>query len=89
MLAESSMSLLLLPSYPTGIMAKGAKVLLKTSAFPWDAWVTQSVKHLPLAQVMIPGSWDRALHGAPCLAGSLLLPLPACPPACALSLTNK
>uniref|UniRef100_A0A452UGY8 Calsyntenin 2 n=1 Tax=Ursus maritimus TaxID=29073 RepID=A0A452UGY8_URSMA len=25
---------------------------------------------------MIPGSWDRVLHGAPCSAGSLLLPLP-------------
>ena len=22
------------------------------------------VEHLPLAQVMIPGSWDRVLHGA-------------------------
>jgi len=41
-----------------------------------DAWVAQSVKHLPLAQVMIPGSWDGALHPAPCSAESLLLPLP-------------
>ena len=40
------------------------------------AWVAQAVKRLPSAQVMIPGSWDRAPHGAPCLAGSLLLPLP-------------
>jgi len=24
------------------------------------AWVTQSVKRLPLAWVMIPGSWDQA-----------------------------
>ena len=23
-----------------------------------DAWVTQTVKHLPSAQVMIPGSWN-------------------------------
>ena len=39
-------------------------------------WVAQSVKHLPSAQVMIPGSWDGALHWAPCSPGSLLLPLP-------------
>ena len=32
------------------------------------AWVAKSVKHLPLAQVMIPGTWARW--------GSLLLPLP-------------
>ena len=25
---------------------------------PWGAWVAQSVKHLPSAQVMISGSWD-------------------------------
>ena len=29
-------------------------------------WVAQSAKGLPLAQVMIPGSWDGALHLAPC-----------------------
>ena len=39
-----------------------------------DAWVAQSVKHLPSAQVMIPGSWDRVLHWAPCEE-------PACPSA--------
>jgi len=54
-----------------------------------DAWVAQSVKRLPLAQVMIPESWDQVPHWAPCSGGSLLLPLPAAPPACALSLTNK
>ena len=51
----------------------------------WDAWVAESVKHLPLAQIMIPGSWD----GAPC-RGSLLSGEPASPsatpPACALFL---
>ena len=31
------------------------------------------VEHLSLAQVMIPGSWDRVPHRA--LSGSLLLPL--------------
>ena len=39
-------------------------------------WLAQLVKHLPSAQVMIPGFWDRVLHQAPCLAGSLLLPFP-------------
>ena len=39
-------------------------------------WVAQSVKCLPSAQVMISGSWDQALHQAPCSAGSLLLLLP-------------
>ena len=29
-------------------------------------WVAQSVKQLPSTQVMIPGSWDRVLHWAPC-----------------------
>ena len=24
------------------------------------------IEHLPLAQVMIPGSWDQVLHWAPC-----------------------
>jgi len=51
----------------------------------WGAWVAQPVKRLPLAQVMIPGSWDRVLHWAPCSAGSLLLPLPTALPACAFS----
>ena len=41
-----------------------------------DAWVAQSVKCLPSAQVMISGSWDRAPCWAPCSARSLLLPLP-------------
>ena len=55
---------------------------------PRGARVAQLVKRLSLAQVMIPESWDRALHPAPCLVESLLLPLPlpAAPPACALSL---
>ena len=53
-------------------------------------WVAQWVKPLPLAQVMISGFWDRALHQVLCSSGSLLLPLPpAAPPACALSVSNK
>ena len=38
-------------------------------------WVAQSVKHLLSGQVMIPESWDRVLHQAPCSVGSLLLSL--------------
>ena len=40
---------------------------------PWGVpgWLS-----LPLAQVMIPGSWDQALHWALCSAGNLLLSLP-------------
>ena len=38
--------------------------------------MAQLVKHLPLAQFMIPESWDRATYLAPCSAESLLLPLP-------------
>ena len=40
------------------------------------AWVTQLFKHLPSAQVMIPGSWDQTPHEALCSVGMLLLPLP-------------
>ena len=49
---------------------------------PEGAWVAQLVKGLPSAWVMIPRSWDGALHWVPCSAGSLFLPLP---PAHALS----
>ena len=52
------------------------------------AWVAQSVNHLTLAQVMISGSWDLALHQAPCSEGSLLLPLPLLFPLLMLSLWN-
>ena len=55
----------------------------------WGAWVAQWVKPLPSAQVMISGSWDRALHLVLCLAGSLLPPLslPASLPTHDLSLS--
>ena len=39
-------------------------------------WVAQSAMHLPLAQVLIPESWNRAPGQAPSSAGSLLLPPP-------------
>ena len=62
-----------------------------SSVMARDAWVAQSVKHLPSAQVMIPGSWDQVAHQAPCSMGSLLLSLPAPSSAysLSLSLTNK
>jgi len=53
------------------------------------AWVTQSVKHLPLAQVMNLGSWDQAPHRSLCSAGSLLLPLPLLLPLLVLSLARS
>ena len=53
----------------------------------WDAWVAQSVKCLPLAQALIPGSWGGVPCQAPCSVGSLLLPWPATPPACVHSLS--
>ena len=34
-------------------------ILSKTVMYQ-GTWVAQSVKYLPLAQVMIPGSWDEA-----------------------------
>ena len=50
--------------------------------------VAQSVKRLPLAQVMIPGSWVRALQQAPCSGGSWLVPLsPSAPPHHSFSLS--
>lgn len=50
------------------------------------AWVAQSVEHLPLAKVVIPGYWDQDPHCALCSEGTLLLPLlPTVPPASALS----
>ena len=51
------------------------------------ACVAQSVKHLPTAHVMVPGSWDRAPHQAPCSLGSLLVPLSLLLPMYALSLS--
>ena len=34
----------------------------------WSTCVAQLVKRLPLAQVMISGSWDQVLSWAPCSA---------------------
>ena len=57
-----------------------ATLLFQDSPFPWGSWVSQLVKRLPLAQLIISGSWDQAAGGVLCLAGSLLLPLPLCSP---------
>ena len=52
------------------------------------AWLAQSVKHLPVAQIVIPGSWAGALDPkAPCSVGSLHLPLPLPLPLLMLSLS--
>jgi len=64
----------------------------------WVTWVAQSVKCLPLAQVMMSGSWDQA----PCRArapgsGSALGRESAClspspsapPPACAPTVSHS
>ena len=57
----------------------------------WATWVSQSVRHLPLAQIVVSGSWDWALHSDPWSAESLLLPV-FCPSpllVLALSQINK
>ena len=50
----------------------------------WGAWVSQTVKRLPSAQVIISGSWDQLPHQASHSVGSLLLLplllLPVIPP---------
>ena len=44
--------------------------------------MAQSVKHLPLAQVMIPGSWDQVPHQASLLSGESASPSPSAPLQC-------
>lgn len=53
------------------------------------AWMAQLVKRQPLAQVLIPVSWDRASYQALCSVGSLLLPRRLALPLFMLSLSNK
>lgn len=36
------------------------------NSYSWGAWAAQLAKHLTLAQVMIPVTWDWTLHGPPC-----------------------
>lgn len=47
-----------------------------------DGWV----KHLPSAQGHGPRSWHGVPHWAPWSEGNLLLPVPATPTPCALSI---
>ena len=54
-----------------------------------DAWMAQLVKHLPSAQVTIPGSWVQAPHWTPCSGGRLLLRLPLPLLVLSFSLSNK
>ena len=42
----------------------------------WGTCVAQPVKHLPSAQVMIPGSWDLVLHQASLLSKESASPSP-------------
>ena len=70
------------------------QILFVLNARDRGAWVAQSVKCLPLAQVMISRSWDQAFHWAPCSAKGLSLLLPlllplTLLPACALTVSNK
>ena len=60
------------------------KTTIIKTVWYWGAWVAQWVEPLPSAQVMIPGSWDRAPHRALCSVGSLLPPLPLCLSLCLL-----
>uniref|UniRef100_A0A452VC58 Gasdermin-C n=1 Tax=Ursus maritimus TaxID=29073 RepID=A0A452VC58_URSMA len=60
----------------------------KEKTFPRDAWVDSPSKCLPLARVMISGSWDPAPHRAPCSVESPP-PSPSAPHPFLLSQRNK
>ena len=55
----------------------------------WGAWVAQLVKHLPLAQIMMPGFWDQACIGLPAQWEVYFSLWPSSYPFCVLSLSNK
>ena len=61
---------------PTPMVYTSEKQTNIQKCIPRGSWVAQSVKRLPLAQVMISGSRDQAPHRAPCSVANLLLPLP-------------
>ena len=71
------------------LVSKGSLLAHRNMIGLWAAWVAQSIECLPLAQVMILGSWDQVPCGAPCSAGSLILPLPLPLPLLVLSLSGK
>lgn len=75
-----------LSSYPGGFgwglwQEQGRKSIivfshkLNENLFSSGNWVAQFIKHVPSAQVLISGSWDRTIYRAPCSTGSLYLPL--------------
>ena len=59
---------------------------LHFKSYSGGTWVAQLVKHLPLAQVMIPGLGSSPLSGS-LLSGESAFPS-APPPACALALSQ-
>ena len=87
--AGKCVSLTIHRSVPLGLIIHYVliKIIFKDGAPGW----LSGLKPLPLAQIVIPGSWLQAPHGALCSAGSLLPPLslPASLPTCDLSLSNK
>ena len=49
--------------------------------FSWGIWVAQSVRHLPSAQVLNPGSWDQDPRWlSSLLSGESASPSPSAPP---------
>ena len=64
-------------------------IFLKKNHQSWGACVSQSVKHLPSAQVMISEMWDQIPHhiGLPAQWEVLLISLSVPPPVHALSLS--
>ena len=68
-----------------GVVQGNANQQATEPAF-WEHLGGPVVEHLPLAQVLIPGSWDQVLHQAPWRKP--LLPLPVSASLC-MSLMNK
>ena len=69
-----------------GVSECYGRVLLKNSIFGVPGWL-RGWASMPLAQGVIPGSWDRVPHRAP--RRELLLPLPVSPFSQCFSWINK
>ena len=78
------LSVSLMNKYIKSFLKKGKLIRKSTNIRPLGGSV---VEHLPWAQVVIPGSWDR-VPASVSLHWSLLLPLPVSLPL-SLSLMNK